>query len=406
MFEDLKFYIKENLGLVSTPVSLFVCIFFVGGFRLPHIFLYAGLIIGALYLLLSKGLIFDKVWALLLLWIPCSIFLSEPDPVFQSWLRFGLFVVLYLSTSSIICSDRALLFRKQCLNIILIFCIILSIGSFFAYFLGINLFVDKYEGGYIEDYLGSAGHFAGLCRHSMILGPVAGIATVTLLFYYYRYKRYIFLILASLSIMTTLFAASRTALFSAIFGFVSILYFNSFNKTVFLKKMLTVLLVGLITYPIWNFALEGIEKKNNRPEAADVFDTRTVKMNARIDEIISSPIYGVGFSAIDPNGNDRYDRFDGTIEPGSSWLAILSMTGIIGFLIVVNLFYKSYQSSVISGEENLLYLGILAFFTLHMIAEGYVFAGGSPISFVLWLTVANCYDSRYNNNFDYFSEIE
>lgn len=400
MFKDLISYIKDNLGVVSTPVALFVCMFFVGGYRLPHIFLYAGLIIGAFYVLLSNDKKIDKAWAILLAWIPLSIILADPDPVFQSWLRFGLFVVLYLSTSSIICSDRALRFRKQCFNIILCFCIVLSVGSFFAYFLGINLFVDKYEGGYIEDYLGSAGLFAGLCRHSMILGPVAGISTVALLFYYYRYRRYIFLILAVLSIMTTLFAASRTALYSAIFAFMTILYLNSYNKAVFLRKILTVLLVGLITFPIWNFALEGIDKKNNRPEAADVFDTRTVKMNARIDEVISSPIYGVGFSAIDPNGNDRYDRVEGTIEPGSSWLAVLSMTGIVGFLIVASLFYKSFQSSINSGEENLLYIGILAFFTLHMITEGYVFAGGSPISFVLWLTVANCYDCKYNNNPD------
>ena len=39
--------------------------------------------------------------------------------------------------------------------------------------------------------------------------------------------------------------------------------------------------------------------------------------------------------------------------------------------------------------------GVLTLFFVHMFAEGYIFAGGSFLAFMLWLTVGVATDSKY-----------
>ncbi len=54
-------------------------------------------------------------------------------------------------------------------------------------------------------------------------------------------------------------------------------------------------------------------------------------------EFESSPLIGVGFDAIDLNlssASGGYDKDSGMVESGSSWLIILSMTGLIGAILL------------------------------------------------------------------------
>ena len=85
----------------------------------------------------------------------------------------------------------------------------------------------------------------------------------------------------------------------------------------------------------------------------------------------------------------------GTIETGSSWLAVLSMTGIIGFIPFLIIIYKSVKRVWSKKKTNIeasLYLGLIVFLSIHMLVEGYIFAGGSVVFFIAWLIISCCYE--------------
>ncbi|MDP2455208.1 MULTISPECIES: hypothetical protein [unclassified Kaistella] len=83
-----------------------------------------------------------------------------------------------------------------------------------------------------------------------------------------------------------------------------------------------------------------------------------------------------------------FDSDSGKVEPGSSWLALLSMTGIAGFILIVFIFlsaliylFKNKNDYIISGILG----SLLLFFMIHMSAEGYILAAGSLLFFYIWL---------------------
>lgn len=100
----------------------------------------------------------------------------------------------------------------------------------------------------------------------------------------------------------------------------------------------------------------------------------------------------------------------GIIEPGSSWLAILSMTGIAGFAFFMTLLFSTVSKLyALFKEDNddwaLLHLGILAVFAIHFIAEGYVFSGGGALCFLFWFFFGCAYSyARDNIPYSFSSE--
>lgn len=152
----------------------------------------------------------------------------------------------------------------------------------------------------------------------------------------------------------------------------------------------------MLTFPLWERAADGvIKKQEGNVKAGSQFNSRGSKWDARIEEFAGSPVFGVGFSAQDPDGKDEYDKRNGTIEPGSSWLAVLSMTGAVGFvLIVLMLVFPLFYLRDNPNPFNALLLGLLVFFFLSFIAEGYIFAGGNPLCFIAWLVFGCANDAR------------
>ena len=118
--------------------------------------------------------------------------------------------------------------------------------------------------------------------------------------------------------------------------------------------------------------------------------------NDRIQEFKSSPFFGIGFASISTKSNNHYyNKEDGKVETGSSWLNILSMTGLIGvfifcyiwiktlYLIYINLNRFPYTSSYLAA--------LIIFWSIHMGAEGYIYAAGSFLFFLLWLLIGYIY---------------
>lgn len=336
-----------------------------------------------------------KGFLLFLLYIPFEILISNPAPVFQSWQRYILFTIVIVAVSPLLQNNKFRCFRFNCLKYFIIAIVILSSLSFLCFFLGINYFKNKYG---VIDYHVVASGFGGLFSHSMLLGPISAIGTCTCVWLTYLSKKHkiIYIILALSCAGSTLFSASRSAVAGALFGCIIIIYFYNRSKSKAIRNLIILAMIGVLSMPLWEGALNGINTKNKGNVELGEYGSRTHKFNARISEIEDNPILGIGFSAIDPNGDDYYDTSTGVIEPGSSWLGILSMIGIIGLMFVV---YFIINAFLILKSSSIFYapllMGYLGFFIEHLIFEGYIFAGGSVLCFLFWLIVGVATDLQY-----------
>lgn len=329
---------------------------------------------------------FDSLTLFFLLYIPISLLLSDPNPIFNSWMRYGLFSLLLFCVSPLIKAEKAVVFRWQVMRWTLIISLILGVGSFVAYFVGINYMRSVWNISGLEVCPGSAGLFGGLTIHSMLLAPISGIGAITATYIAFTRKNKKYWILVIMCLGALLFSASRTSLLATISGELAMIYYYSERKSAMVKRIAAILFLAIISYPAWSDATEGINKKNNGDITSGInTDSRTLKWNARIEEWKDSPIYGIGFAAV----SDRDEiGYNGIVEPGSSWLALLSMTGIIGFGLFLAIFIRAIKRTLMTNTPiGALIGGILVMSGVHMVAEGYIHAGGSFNCFMVWLAI-------------------
>lgn len=335
-----------------------------------------------------------------ILYIACilSILLNDIPTQYQPWMRFSLFAIVTIVASPFIQSNlydkfRVLTFKY--IHILLSIIIIISIPFI------------------ITGERGLAG-FGGFTNHSMLLAPISAVTLVTLLYQLYlgKYNKIIVISLIVITFIALLLAASRVSLVGTI---VAIIYFfyrlYSNNKRKFGIIAISIIALMTITYPLWGSYMEGIEKKNKAQitETGEINYTgsRDIMWDQRIREFKSSPLVGVGFGYAKyvTNINERTGRITykdtdtGVVEPGSSWLGALSMTGLLGFTALLVLWFKSLKNSwEVEKRDKLfgVYIGsTLIFWAAHMIAEGQIFAAGSFLFFMVWITFGAAY-SAYN----------
>jgi hypothetical protein len=86
------------------------------------------------------------------------------------------------------------------------------------------------------------------------------------------------------------------------------------------------------------------------------------------------------------------DYTTGTVEPGTSWGAILAMTGAFGLCVFLILVLRTYIVNYNVFREDVPLVShflnaLLIFFAIHWIAEGYMLAAGSYLFFYAWLLI-------------------
>lgn len=369
-------------------------------FHVPFILL-------CLCLNLGRHWTFEKACATFLFYLPINIIVADPDPVFQSWTRMAFFALVFALASPLFKGEYLATMRRGILTGVLFITTIIAFGSFFCYFLGINYMKNQADGSALDNFQGSGGSFGGLTIQSIALGLFSG---VSILYMFYRSLRQekevriIYWVIMAALAATMLFSASRSALMSTMAGFLAMLYQSQKENGSFIKTLFSMVVVAMLTFPLWEGAAEGIINKqeaNNKLEGN--YGSRSGKWEARMAEFASSPVFGVGFSAQDPNGNDTYNKITGTIEPGSSWLCILSMTGVIGLVLILGILFSPFIYLRDNPTPyNTLLFGLFVFFCMAFIAEGYIFAGGSSLCFIVWLIFGCASDASE----EYFDEDE
>ena len=242
------------------------------------------------------------------------------------------------------------------------------------------------------------GHFSGLLAHSMLLAPVASLGGL------YAFSKFInaekrqkklFFCLFGLNTVCVVFASSRSALAAYAFGFIIYLLFSHFPW----RKSLIVVLGAFALF----LAVSSDNQTQTQPNSdGDTVFSRDMEQNTREDlwhdriaEFNSSPLIGVGFAVQSDAINDQASEDEsGRVEPGSTYLMVLSMTGAVGglaflvFLIKPLLSQKFWKQVIVAQPDK---IAALAFFMVHFLAEGYIFAAGSLLAFTFWLLLGSIY---------------
>lgn len=380
-----RLFFLFNLPIFTIAVIL-VFSTVTGFLVLPHSFFFVALLaFGILELIVSRNGRFGiKLVGLFLVFCALSLIINQPPPFFRAWQRLAFFSVIIIIVGPLLVSAEMSEMRRRLFVLIIWTCILLSVGSFICWFLGINFFIRDNEVLAIE-----VGRFSGLYSHSMLLGPLSSISTIYLIWAFLsgRLRYSIMLVLAILCFAATFMSASRASVGGCFIGVVVtfLLQYKGHLRSVFFVSLLVVLLL-IISYPLWsNISDYVIQKQEYNIEAGGTFFSREAIWSIRLAEIRNSPLFGVGFCCVDA-GLTFVNTNTGVVEPGSSWLAVFSMTGIGGFITFCVIFFKSFRHSLlIHSNETSLMCGLLSFFAFHMIFEGYVLASGSLLGLLFWL---------------------
>lgn len=329
----------------------------------------------------------------LIIWIVIvcvfSILFNDIPSFFLAPQRFLFFLLSILIFSPLLHGGNLALIKLNTFRYTNVFIISITLLSF----------LGKITGFYVGyDW---AGGFSGLTILSMILSPCAAISLLICIYQFYLKKnKYIYLCLALISFFTLLIAGSRIALLGAILGFfVFFIKIYKKNLTYFWKKILLVLVIVLLTSPIWiSFTATLLHKIEYSKENGSSFATREDLWQYRYDEFIESPIYGIGFSN-SKKGNINYET--GSIEPGTSWGVVFAMLGVLGgFALIILVF--NYCKFLYNDSNNILLnsllLSLLVFFLIHWIAEGYILSAGSFLFFYSWLLLGVIQEKKNNKN--------
>lgn len=391
-------YDKSAARILNRLAALFVLLELIKvvGFvsiNIPYLLIIGIILLPVLYIAQSRGLTYVHAYLFYFLYLGLNVLICNPPTVFKSWERLALFIMLMLCVSPAIQNDVIRNFRFTCLKYLLNTILVLVLISFVCFFLGINFNSSRFA---IGQNFSHAGVFGGLFWSSMILGPLSAIATCYTVWLYLVTENRTWILIAIASAGATLFSASRSAVYGGVIGCIIVFLFFNKKRSNGVRRLLMLVIAACVTFPIWEGALVGINQKNAANTSMGEYGSRTEKFEARIDEIQSSPIMGVGFASIDIYGKDVYDPNTGTVEPGSSWLCTMSMTGIIGFLFVLNFFLMAFRTSKRAQSRfGSLMCGLIAFFAFHFMFEGYVLAGGSVLCFIAWLVLGVGTDFKY-----------
>ena len=382
-----------------------ICAFFAGSVSLgcvhiSNIYLFIVLLLWATFSIISGKRIHGFPIFFL---FGCAIgtMISQPLPLFRSWERFGLFCILIIATLPVFGSVKFFRFRKQVLCYALIFCTIVGASSLICYLLGINYMS---RGGEIIS-IEHVGGFGGLCNHSMTLGPIAAIGSIYALnmMYANNLKKIIRILCFTISMMClccVMISGSRSSFLAMLVGIIYVLSYKHSKRFVSIVKIISVIVfLTVAAYPIYApFMQRVIEKQIINNKMGSVAASRSDRWEHRLVEFYENPISGVGFASIAPKYNKEYVPKTGTVESGSSWLAVVSMTGLLGAIpfccLLVKAIMKIRYGLKKRDQDALLISSILVIFAVHFCAEGYIFGVGAFQCFLFWLTLGNALECK------------
>lgn len=367
---------------VSVVSSLLPVNFFTQGSRLLLIF-------SAFTALFSgQGLRFAfSALGMLLLTIIGSIFSMYGTQALLNWAGWCLIVI---ALGPCVIGGSAQQMRQISWGIFRLFFVGIGVLSFFWYLAGLPVL--------------GRGAFTGVMVHSMLLAPIAGFAVIFLMHRAIKNRSIIAACFSFLSVLSCLLSGSRSATVSTVFGLLVLLFLWFLRlerrQGIFAVSVVCFgLLVSVMSFKmVWDSDLSYRYTSTLQQKALN--NSRDRLWAARLQEFKDNPIAGVGIGVGYVGewvGAVQTESGDINVEPGSSYLAILSMTGLLGVLgfvlVMVRLIRLCRPLKVkIRNADNIELFAVLVFFAIHMTAEGYIFAVGNSLCLFFWLSLGRLQD--------------
>lgn len=354
--------------------------------------IYFGFIVFAFFILfvISEKKIFSVKMIFLYFVILISIIFNEIPSFFSPYSRFFIFTLSTLLLGPGLHNKTFGLYKLLMLKYLFFLLQVIIFFSFLGLLAGIPLFFGR-------------GGFTGLFSHSMIMAPFSAILLISSIDRLFK-GRYVYIhaIFVIQSFICCVSSGSRSSLLAVIIGI--LLYYlvrHNFKIGKYTRSIFVIIFIGLLTFPLWEEKTDAVLNKfEYSAEKGDLIYSRSFLWNARLDEFNSSPLYGIGFSSVFENiDGNFYDKETGNVEPGSSWLAIVSMTGIAGLIVFLSIVIRDFKyifNKNINDNKPLL-SALFIFFIIHMFFEGYVYSAGSAIFIAFWLLVGVLRTHTYNN---------
>ena len=395
-------YIRNNFFALTICVIWWFPVTYFGHWTAPvgtDVFRVLGfpLVAFALFAILL-GRLNNINWRILLFLVVAMITSLNSADMVYSFAKFAGLIVIIGLLSPLIFSKRALLLREKlwtnlCWSAVIVVCL-----SVFWRVTGLPAPVLYVKQG-----------FPGITSHAMLFGPVAGIAAVFILSKALANENRKILFLAIICYLAMFTSLSRAALASATMGaFVVIMLAlkgSQVGKIVsILCPVIFVLVVMAILLPEDKIPKGLGFGEKNILVAKGKKNSREDLWKQRLEEFKEKPILGFGIGMSKKYEEAKVENsssFSGTVEPGSAYLVILSMTGILGALTFVFFtggeivkFKKVWAFVPPRRKYELSGIGILLF--VHAGAEGWIYSPGGVMCLYFWLWLGMVGDS-YNS---------
>jgi O-antigen ligase len=357
--------------------------------------LYYPLLFFLAYLGITKYKKITTIYVVYLIACTLSILTNNIPSFYKIPLRFSGFIILFVAFTPLFTSRYLTIIRTKAIQYFCLFSVgvvVLNFALFKSGAISQNAIANFEQ---IGMYTGSTGN-----NEMGTLGGISLIYLCSLLcFKNYIAKKwfYISFALSFCNLAMTFLASSRSAILcsaAAILGMLYIKFKSKFGKL--LGILCIVIIIGNIIAPMFNEYTRGIIEFKQGGDMSN-FDTRSRDdiWEQRIKEFKSSPITGIGFGTIsNPN---EWTKHSGIVETGSSWLASLSQTGLLGtipilIIVIGNIAYLLRLKN--PDFIQTLFTGLTIFFTIHPISEGYFTTVGAILCVLFWCIHGIVYNMR------------
>lgn len=268
-----------------------------------------------------------------------SVAVCRPDRSFMAVPKLALFVLMLAAIGPLVVSAGLCEMRQRLRRLLLWGLRVIVLLSFIVYVTA--AIVDVHSRLY--DFIPYADR-AGITNERIMLSAISALVAVDALWKATlaggtgRRRRMWLIALAAAAFLTLMQAASRMALIGCV---AAMLYVAVAHRRYILahRKALFIAVAGATFILILGatfFSQAILQKLSWDFEAGSLFRSRSELWSDRWGEFLDNPVLGLGFHAFDrctlPTADPNWTPAGGgPLEPGSSWLTLLSQTGLIGF---------------------------------------------------------------------------
>lgn len=385
-------------GRLSPYLNIF------GGIISPTMFFLFFCLIPIVLLINSRRFTVNYMLMLFCIAGAASLVFNQPVTNYMSSLRFFLFCGMLCLLSPLVDSAPLRQFRQYLWQYAIYLCQLLVILSIFAYL-------------WTLAFTGKGSPFI-IIGHPMLLSTLAAIVSIVITWRLLNREKNInkknidkyviafniFSLVAAILLM--IWGGARSAIISFILAeiylFTTLLHRRKGMRwlpvTIIATLAAIVLIGGDTTYRVKKKFEIAIEHDS-------LIFSRQQLWKSRIDEFKDSPVIGIGFtnatyySTLYDNKKIIDSCPDRREEPGSSWLCVLSNTGVIGFAILAlwNIgLLRVIRTRRRNGDTTAAKYGaLLIFLIVEGFFEGWILYAGSFIFLLYWLLTSRITDYKW-----------